>query len=166
MWIFRNDRFIVSFFVHSSEQLLLKCNVLHIINSSNNTKTVDIVWVSISHVPVEFYDRRAFVLWVCVLCLCQRKACQTNLCYAIQDFKRSLKTSLFIKYENCFASIIPIITMRRPRWLLIQFIAVYKPFDSFPPKWNGRHFGRRHLQTHYFKWKISNFDWNFTEICS
>ena len=38
--------------------------------------------------------------------------------------------------------------------------------SSCPPGQNGRHFHRRHCETHFLEWNCWNFNSNFTEICS
>ena len=37
--------------------------------------------------------------------------------------------------------------------------------NTLRPRQNGRHFCRRHFHVHFLEWKLSNFKWNFIEIC-
>ena len=39
-------------------------------------------------------------------------------------------------------------------------------WHSSPLGQNGRHFYRRHFETHFHERKYYNFDYNFTEVCS
>ena len=42
-------------------------------------------------------------------------------------------------------------------WDKSLFESILGKFNSSPPGQNGRHFGRRHTQTHFLQWKCMNF---------